>query len=109
MFRSLRFRIPALFLLGIVLAGVVATLIAVTFFQSYTRSHAVDELRAESIGIVELYARQTGVADVPVEVRGRFSSNDKLSDEDRKAILKVVGKAIAPFQPAPDPKAKGTP
>ena len=54
-------------------------------------------------------ALRKAVADVPAEVRGRFSSNDKLSDEDRKAILKVVGKAIAPFQPAPDPKAKGTP
>ena len=40
MFRSLRFRLPALFLLGIVLAAVVATLIAVRFFQSYTRTHA---------------------------------------------------------------------
>ena len=55
MFRSLRFRIPALFLLGIVLAGVVATLIAVTFFQSYTRKHAASELRAESAGLVRLY------------------------------------------------------
>ncbi|HET7352503.1 MAG TPA: ATP-binding protein [Gaiellaceae bacterium] len=60
MLRSLRFRLPALFLLGIVLAGVVATLIAVRFFQSYTRTHAASELRAESVGIVELYERQAG-------------------------------------------------
>jgi signal transduction histidine kinase len=62
--RSLRFRLPALFLLGIVLAGVVATLIAVRFFQSYTRTHAATELRAESAGIVRLYARQAGVGHV---------------------------------------------
>ena len=49
------------------------------------------------------------VADVPAEVRKRFSSNDKLSDEDRKAILKVVGKAIAPFLPAPAAKPEKTP
>jgi two-component system sensor histidine kinase BaeS len=62
--RSLRFRLPALFLLGIVLAGVVATLIAVSFFQSYTRTHAASELRAESAGIVALYERQAGVGHV---------------------------------------------
>src|ERR1051325_4251760 len=50
--RSLRFRLPALFLLGILLAGVVATLIAARFFQSYTRTHAAPELRAEAAGIV---------------------------------------------------------
>ena len=64
MFRSLRFRLPALFLLGIVLAGLVATLIAVRFFQSNTRVHAAAELRAESAGIVQLYERQAGVGHV---------------------------------------------
>jgi signal transduction histidine kinase len=62
--RSLRFRLPALFLLGIVLAGVVATLIAVRFFQSYTRTHAASELRAESAGIVQLYQGQAGTGHV---------------------------------------------
>ena len=64
MFRSLRFRLPALFLLGIVLAGVVATLIAVRFFQSYTRTHAAAELRRESAGIVHLYELQAGLGHV---------------------------------------------
>ncbi|MGZ4291538.1 MAG: sensor histidine kinase [Gaiellaceae bacterium] len=66
MFRSLRFRLPALFLLGIVLAAVVATLIAVRFFQDYARTHAASELRAESAGIVQLYERQAGVGHVSV-------------------------------------------
>src|SRR6476620_1540202 len=65
MFGSLRFRLPALFLLGIVLAGIVATLISIRFFQSYTRARAVDELHSESVGIVELYARQAGLETVP--------------------------------------------
>ena len=64
MFRSLRFRLPALFLLGIVLAGLVATLIAVRFFQSNTRAHAASELRAESAGIVQLYQHQAGTGHV---------------------------------------------
>ena len=53
-------------------------------------------------------ALRKAVADIPAEVRQRFSSDDRLSDDDRKAILQVVGKAIAPFlpQPAPDPGKK---
>jgi len=63
-FRSLRFRLPALFLLGIVLAGAVATLIAVRFFQDYARTQAAAKLRAESAGIVQLYERQAGIGHV---------------------------------------------
>jgi two-component system sensor histidine kinase BaeS len=66
MHRSLRFRLPALFLLGIVLSCVVATLIAVHFFQSYTRSHAATELRGELTGIVHLYETQAGTGHVSV-------------------------------------------
>jgi F-type H+-transporting ATPase subunit alpha len=54
-------------------------------------------------------ALRKAVADVPAEIRKRFSSNEKLSDEDRKAILQVVGNAIAPFQPKPDPEPKKKP
>src|ERR687884_473717 len=43
MFGSLRFRLPALFLLGIVLAGIVATAISIRFFQNYTRARALAE------------------------------------------------------------------
>src|SRR5581483_10098041 len=65
MLGSLRFRLPAVFLLGIVLAGLIASLISVRFFQSYTRARAIDELRSESVGIVQLYARQAGRETVP--------------------------------------------
>jgi two-component system sensor histidine kinase BaeS len=64
MLRSLRFRLPALFLLGILLAAVVATLVAVRFFQSYTRTHAATELREESAGIVQVYHQQAGIGRV---------------------------------------------
>ncbi|HEU5242972.1 MAG TPA: HAMP domain-containing sensor histidine kinase [Gaiellaceae bacterium] len=66
MFRSLRFRLPALFVLGIVLAAVVATLIAVRFFQSNTRAHAATELRAQSAAIVPLYENKAGIGYVSV-------------------------------------------
>ena len=65
MFGSLRFRLPAFFLLGILLAGLIASLISIRFFQSYTRARAIDELRSESVGIVQLYAQQAGRESVP--------------------------------------------
>src|SRR3954467_5036194 len=67
MLGSLRFRLPALFLLGIVLAGLVAALISIRFFQSYTHDRAVDELRSESVGIERLYAQQAGAREVPAK------------------------------------------
>jgi two-component system, OmpR family, sensor kinase len=66
MLGSLRFRLPALFLLGVVLSGLVASLIAIRFFQSYEHSRAVGELRSESVGIVRLEASQAGARDVPI-------------------------------------------
>jgi two-component system sensor histidine kinase BaeS len=53
---SLRFRLPALFLLGIVLSGIVAALIALRLFQSYTRDQSLVELRREAAGLAQLYA-----------------------------------------------------
>jgi signal transduction histidine kinase len=78
MLGSLRFRLPALFLLGILLAGLVAALISVRFFQSYTRARAVDELRSESVGIVQLYARQSGLEKVPLHQLIRALGGDRI-------------------------------
>ena len=69
MLGSLRFRLPAVFLLGIALAVLVAALISVRFFQNYTEARGVDELRAESAGIVQLYASAAGRETVPAAVR----------------------------------------
>jgi signal transduction histidine kinase len=78
MLRSLRFRLPALFLLGMVLSCVVATLIAVHFFQSYTRTQAASKLRAESAGIVHLYETQVGVGHVSVGRLKRTLGGDQV-------------------------------
>ncbi|MEK6273798.1 MAG: HAMP domain-containing sensor histidine kinase [Actinomycetota bacterium] len=58
MFRSLRFRLPALFLAGIVLTGVLAAAIAFGLFQDYTQDQARRELRQEAAGLTQLYAEQ---------------------------------------------------
>jgi signal transduction histidine kinase len=58
MFRSLRFRLPAFFLTGIVLAGLLAAGIAFVVFQDYTRSRTIHGLRREAKGLAALYAQQ---------------------------------------------------
>jgi uncharacterized protein (UPF0333 family) len=54
--RSLRVRLPLLFLAGIVVAGVVTTLIAVRLFQDFAHDQAVAELTREANAIARLYA-----------------------------------------------------
>ena len=54
-------------------------------------------------------AVQAAAANIPAEVCARFESTDKLSDEDRKAIIEIARQALAPFQPKPEPKAEATP
>jgi len=78
MLGSLRFRLPALFLLGIVLSGVVTALIAIRFFQSYARTRAIDELRAEAPGIVQLEARNAGGANVDTATLVRAIGGDQI-------------------------------
>jgi signal transduction histidine kinase len=59
-FRSLRFRLPAVFLAGVAVAGLVASLIAIRLFQDYTRDRLIRELRQEAIGLADLYAARSG-------------------------------------------------
>jgi signal transduction histidine kinase len=66
MFRSLRFRLPALFLAGAALAGLVSTIISVGLFQDYTQDRLLAELRREAQGLTSLYAEQAKrVSDAP--------------------------------------------
>ncbi len=58
MFHSLRFRIPALFLVGIVIAGLISTITAYQLFQDYTEARFVAELRREAGGLADVYATQ---------------------------------------------------
>jgi signal transduction histidine kinase len=69
MLRSLRFRLPALFLLGFVIAALVATAIALRLFQNYTRQNALRELQRESLGAIALYEREEGKRKIPPSER----------------------------------------
>src|SRR6266508_1942418 len=62
MLRSLRFRLPVLFLAGIALTGLVSTAIAFGLFQDYTQDQARSELRREASGLTQLYAEQANKA-----------------------------------------------
>lgn len=58
MFQSLRFRLPALFLTGIMLAGLLATAISLVVFRDYTKGRALSTLRREAKGLAALYGQE---------------------------------------------------
>jgi signal transduction histidine kinase len=64
--RSLRFRLPALFLAGIVVSGLVAAIVAFQLFQSYTLRRAKQELGREATGVTRLYVAQANTSNDPV-------------------------------------------
>jgi RND family efflux transporter MFP subunit len=42
---------------------------------------------------------------IPAEVRARFDTADKLSEQDRAMILQIAGETLTPFQSSPETKA----
>jgi two-component system OmpR family sensor kinase len=64
MLRSLRFQLPALFLLAVVVAGLVSAAIALRLFREYaqnrSREQAYAEVGREAVGLTQLYAQQAG-------------------------------------------------
>jgi signal transduction histidine kinase len=77
MFRSLRFRLPAIFLFGVALAGLVASLIAIRLFQDHVRKESLGELRREAIGIAQLYGEKAGDIEIAPESLER-ATGDRL-------------------------------
>jgi signal transduction histidine kinase len=57
-FTSLRFRLPAFFLAGVVIAGLISTVVASRLFQQHIRSQNLSQLKREARGLTELYAQQ---------------------------------------------------
>jgi F-type H+-transporting ATPase subunit alpha len=51
-------------------------------------------------------AVQKAAEEIPAEVSARFETADKLSDQDRKTVIDIATKALAPFQPEPVPPPK---
>ena len=68
---SLRFRLPALFLGGIVVAALVTAVAAIGLFQDSTRADTLADLRQQAAGLADLYASQA------VET-GQFTPADRL-------------------------------
>jgi hypothetical protein len=83
MLNSLRFRLPALFLAGIALAGLVTSLIALRLFQDFTRNESLQELRQEARGLADLYAlmKKVGVPETPLRSALSTSSATRASPE----------------------------
>lgn len=48
------------------------------------------------------HALHQAAANIPAEVRARFETADKLSDEDRRTIIEIARQALASFQPKPE-------
>jgi signal transduction histidine kinase len=72
--RSLRFRLPALFLGAIVVAVAVAAITAVGLFQNVTRQDSLRELRRQAAGLADLYASQALAASEEGRRAPRFAA-----------------------------------
>jgi F-type H+-transporting ATPase subunit alpha len=55
------------------------------------------------------HALREAAADIPAEVRERLDTAEKLSAEDREAIIQIARKSLARFQPKPEAKAEPRP
>ena len=51
-------------------------------------------------------AVRTAAAEIPSEVSERLETAEKLSDEDRKAIIEIARQALKEFSPEPDSKSE---
>ena len=56
--RSLRLRLPALFLIAVLVAGLVTVVVATRLFQDYTKDRTLNELRRQGVGLAQLYSEQ---------------------------------------------------
>jgi two-component system OmpR family sensor kinase len=65
-FRSLRFQLPALFLAGVIVSGLVAAVIAFQLLASYTVGRARADLRREAKGLTRLYSKVASGSNEPI-------------------------------------------
>ncbi len=97
MLRSLRFQLPALFLLGVVIAGLVSAAIALRLFRQYAqdraREQAYSELVREASGLTQLYADQAGFKLLSAK-RLERATGDKIFYEGLDLFPGQKGKAF---------------
>jgi signal transduction histidine kinase len=94
--RSLRFRLPAIFLLGVLVAALVTAAIAVRFFQEDTRDRTLAELRRQAEGLAELYTLQASATVDESRRAPRFAP--PLLEEATGSQLYYAGVEIFPGQ-----------
>src|SRR5262249_21670943 len=98
MLRSLRFRLPALFLAGIVVAGIVSGAIAFRLPPGYSRNQSLKELRREAKGLTDPYHEAATEANEEGSWGRGFAGNElESATADR---LYYVG---VPLFPGPQP------
>src|SRR5256885_16409005 len=88
MFSSLRFRLPALFLLGIVVSGLIAAAVALRLFQGYVLNRSKADLRREAIGLTEVFAQQAITAS-DTGVLPRIARQLERATRDRLFYVRV--------------------
>jgi hypothetical protein len=96
MLSSLRFRLPALFLLGIVVSGLIAAALALRLFQGYVLTRSKADLRREAIGLTEVLAQQAITAS-DTGVLPRISRQLERATGDRLfyvGVSPVPGKSV---------------
>jgi len=84
-FGSLRVRLPLVFLAGIILAGLVTTLIAVRLFRDLSHDQALAKLSREANGIAHLYAKS---------VNESYAFNNSKKSNDRKPPKQVTAGSL---------------
>jgi two-component system OmpR family sensor kinase len=81
MLRSLRFQLPALFLLGVVVAGLVSAAIALRLFRTYAQNRASDqayrEVVREAVGLTKVYSQRAGLRVLPART-AQLATGDRI-------------------------------
>jgi signal transduction histidine kinase len=79
--RSLRLQLPALFLLGVVVAGLVSAAIALRLFRAYAqnraREQAYAEVSREAVGLTKVYSQRAGLKLLPAET-AELATGDRI-------------------------------
>jgi signal transduction histidine kinase len=96
---SLRFRLPALFLAGLLLSGLVAAALAFKLFDDYIRQQTLKELRREAVGITHFYEENANT-DFKIGELER-ATGDRIFYIPIVPGLEAVPGARVPFPPPP--------
>src|SRR3954451_3020253 len=104
MLRSLRFQLPALFLLAVVIAGLVSAAIALRLFREYAesraRAQAYQELGREANGLTQLYGQQAGLRLLSAD-RLELATGDRIFYQPRARGLDPFPGQRPAFTPLP--------